>query len=65
MVFAFMIIVVPLQLEPTEKPLDQLGFAALARFPGLGLVGRIDAIGASLEKKGDQFAGGLENDRPD
>jgi len=58
--FAGVIVVIPLEFERAEEALDLERLAALADFPGLGLVLRINPVGRSLEQVADEGGGRFE-----
>jgi hypothetical protein len=53
LVFAFMVVIVPAQLESAKNPLPLDRFPTLANLSGFGLVSCIDALGGLLEQPAD------------
>src|SRR5208337_3067813 len=58
---AGVVIVVASQREAAKNALDLDGLPPLADLTGLGVVGRIDAVGGLLEQPADQAVGRLEH----
>ena len=61
LLFAFMIIVVALELERAKDALQDHHLAAFSHLPGFGLIGRVDAVRPLLEKIRDHLVGRFEN----
>ena len=59
--FAFMVVVVPLQFEATKQAIDLEAFPSLAWLARLGLAGAIDPIGGPLQQPAHQRVGRLED----
>ncbi len=59
--FSGMVVVVTLQSEGTEHPLDLQRLTALAPFTRLGFVSGVDPVGGLLEQPADELVGGFEN----
>jgi hypothetical protein len=63
LLLAWVMVVIPLQVEATKNPLRLDGRPALALLPRLGLVTGIGLIGGSLQQAAHQRISGWENRR--
>jgi len=63
LILARVVVVIPLQPEAAENPLNLNRFPSLARLSGLGWVLGVNPIGGLLEPPADPRIGGFENRR--
>jgi len=63
LLFALVIIIVPIQIKAAEEPLDLQALTAFALFAGFGRLRRIGPVGGSLQKAFDDRVGRFENGR--